>query len=216
MIDPSARGPYVELTRAWLASGAREDEVLGRLRQRGLGKIDCIAVLHAATGMSLNDAKRAVHYSPAWADRREQDDALGVSLLRAGFIECVLGGGTVDEPPELVAEWRDRQNRGGTQLRAAAAGLPEEALAGFHEAMADNELGAAFVALVTVGQQRDLPDLYWDLLASAAEALCLYELMDLLGAGERPGDDAWADVEAARFVRARVARTRGSGPPESG
>jgi hypothetical protein len=208
VLDPLARLQFVELARGWRAAGAPDDEVLGRLRQNGLGKIDCIAVLHDATGLSLVDAKRAVHDSPAWADRREQDDALGDALARMAFIECVLGGGRVDEPDESAADCRDRQARAATLLRAAAAGLPEDALAGFREAMADDKFGAAFAALVTVGQRRDMPDRYWAALSTAAQTLCLYELLDLVGDDERPGDDAWADVRAARVVRSRTRSAR--------
>jgi len=200
--DSSARGQFVALARGWLAAGAGNDGVLERLRQHGLEKIDCIVVLRTVTGMSLADAKRAVHHSPAWADRREQDDALGDALHRAGFIECVLGGGTVEEPPEEVAEWRDRQDRGTTQLREIAADLPWDALAGYREAMADDQFGEAFAALVTVAQRRDLPDRYWAALAAVAETLCLDEYLDLLGAGEPPADSP--DLDAARVVRSRT------------
>jgi hypothetical protein len=202
--EPAARGQFVELARGWLAAGAIENEVLGRLRQHGLEKIDSIAVLKTATGMSLADAKRVVHFSPAWADRREQDDALGDALHRAGFIECVLGGGRVDEPADEAAEFRDRQQRGTTQLREAAADVPDEVLASYREAMADNRFGDAFVALVTVGQRLDLPDRYWTTLAAAAGTLCLDELLDSLGDDAPPADSYWADVEAARVVRSRT------------
>jgi hypothetical protein len=208
VVDPSARGQFIELTRGWLAAGAREDEVLVRLRQRGLNKIDCIVVLREVTGMSLGDAKRVVHLSPAWADRREQDDALHEALSRMGFIECVLGGGRVNEPAEWALDCRDRQQRGATQLRQAAADLPEEALASFREAMADDQFGAAFAALVAAGQHRDMPDGYWALLASAAETLCLNELLDLLAGEQHPTNDDWDDVQAARVVRSRTRSAR--------
>jgi hypothetical protein len=95
-------------------------------------------------GMSLGEAKRVVHLSPAWADRREQDDPLHEALSR----------------------------------RVAAA------------------------------QHRDMPDGYWALLASAAETLCLNELLDLLVAERIPTNDDWDHVQAARVVRSRTRSAR--------
>ena len=56
------------------ATGARWDEILETLRAEGFSKIDCIRATVEVLRLPLADAKRLVHESRAWADRREQDD----------------------------------------------------------------------------------------------------------------------------------------------
>jgi hypothetical protein len=62
--------------RQLLASGADQEMVLRRMRSEGLNVIASIKLLRDLTGLSLGDAKIAVHYSPVWADSRESNDAL--------------------------------------------------------------------------------------------------------------------------------------------
>lgn len=54
-------------------------------------QIACIRLLPDLTGISLGEAKEAVHYSPAWADRRDSNEALHEATFRAatdlGFAE---------------------------------------------------------------------------------------------------------------------------------
>ena len=45
------------------------------LREAGLSKIESIKALHDRFGLTLAEGKSLVHFSPAWADRREADDA---------------------------------------------------------------------------------------------------------------------------------------------
>jgi hypothetical protein len=151
-----------------LAGGRSMEEILDLLRHRGLTKLDCVLVVHGATGASMGQAKRVVHNSPTWADRREQDEQTEDAFLRALFIDCVLGGGHIDQPAELAAECCERQLQAATWLQAAAAGLPSAALADYRQAMVANRLGQAFVALVAAGQQRAVPGGYWQRLAEAA------------------------------------------------
>jgi hypothetical protein len=200
VLDSSAQDQFVQLTRGWLAAGTGQDEVLDRLRQRGLDKIDCVDVFRAATGMSVGQAKRVVHDSLTWADRREADEYVEDVFWRAAFIECVLGGGQVSEPAEWATECRERQQRAAAHLREVAAALPDEALTGYREAMAGNRLGRSFVALVAAAQQRGMPDRSWSGLAAAADSLCLNELVDN---GQPAGDDM-DEVRAARLVRQRT------------
>ena len=74
-----------------LRTGSSEEQVVAHLRQLGLDKIDSIKVLRAATGMSLGEAKKRVHLSEAWADRREADDAFHDAAFAAakelGYVE---------------------------------------------------------------------------------------------------------------------------------
>jgi ribosomal protein L7/L12 len=42
----------------------------------GASKIDCIVVIRCVYGMGLQEAKRAVHFSPAWSDVRQRDECL--------------------------------------------------------------------------------------------------------------------------------------------
>ena len=54
--------------------GARWDEILGTLRGEGSSKVECIRATVEILRLPLPDAKRIVHESRAWADRRDDDD----------------------------------------------------------------------------------------------------------------------------------------------
>lgn len=54
--------------------GGRWDEILVGLRAEGFSKADCIRATVEVLRLPLADAKRLVHESRAWADRRELDD----------------------------------------------------------------------------------------------------------------------------------------------
>lgn len=54
--------------------GCRWDEILVRLRAEGFSKVDCIRATVEVVRLPPTDAKRLVHDSRAWADRRELDD----------------------------------------------------------------------------------------------------------------------------------------------
>ena len=54
--------------------GGRWDEILVRLRAEGFSKVDCIRATVEVVRLPPTDAKRLVHDSRAWADRRELDD----------------------------------------------------------------------------------------------------------------------------------------------
>jgi hypothetical protein len=60
-------------TEMW-DEGARWDEILQTLRGEGFSKVDCIRATVEILRLPLADAKRIVHESHAWADRRETDD----------------------------------------------------------------------------------------------------------------------------------------------
>ncbi|HZG53531.1 MAG TPA: hypothetical protein VEZ40_15470 [Pyrinomonadaceae bacterium] len=52
------------------------EAVLFFLRGRGYFKTDAIKALMALTGCGLKEAKRTVHFSQTWRDRRKADEEL--------------------------------------------------------------------------------------------------------------------------------------------
>lgn len=62
------------LGRELLASGHTTDEVLLAWRERGLSILHSIQCFSHITGVSLGEAKSAVHYSDAWSDVRQEHD----------------------------------------------------------------------------------------------------------------------------------------------
>ena len=77
-------------TALWDA-GARWDEILEALRNEGFSKVDCIRATVEILRLPLADAKRIVHESRAWADRREDDDRFH-EVLEAEFRAEASGG----------------------------------------------------------------------------------------------------------------------------
>ena len=67
-------GEVTERASAMWDDGARWDEILGTLRDEGYSKVECIRATVEILRLPLADAKRVVHDSRAWADRREDDD----------------------------------------------------------------------------------------------------------------------------------------------
>lgn len=56
--------------------GVPTEAILARLRSDGASKIDSIRALRYGTQIPLADAKRAVHFSAAWADTKDRDEKL--------------------------------------------------------------------------------------------------------------------------------------------
>jgi len=77
--------------RESVASGANREDLIHTMRTSGLNQIACIKLLRDLCGISLGDAKEAVHYSRTWADHRESNDALHDAAAQAardlGFVE---------------------------------------------------------------------------------------------------------------------------------
>jgi hypothetical protein len=67
-------GEATERATALWDEGARWNEILASLRAEGFSKVDCIRATVEILRLPLVDAKRIVHESQAWADRRETDD----------------------------------------------------------------------------------------------------------------------------------------------
>ena len=65
------------------AAGGDWDSVLKKLRDEDFSKIDCIVAIREIEMIPLGEAKEMVHFSPAWEDRREQDDQFHDDLIDA-------------------------------------------------------------------------------------------------------------------------------------
>jgi hypothetical protein len=200
VLDSASRTRLAEQARDWLAAGTDPDEVLGRLRRAGAEKLDSVVVWREVTGASLGAAKLLIHHSPVWADRRRLDEEFEDRFWRMAFIATLLEGGEIHEPAEDAAEFRDRRQRAAAQLRDIAAGLPDDALTVYHEALAGSRFGRAFATLVAEGRRHDMPDPFWRALAAVAETVCLNELLDEDPEAEYADDD----VRAAQEVRRRA------------
>jgi hypothetical protein len=85
-------GQATERATALWNGGARWDEILESLRAEGFSKVDCIRATVEILRLPLADAKRIVHESRAWADRRERDDEEFHDTLEAAFRAEAAGG----------------------------------------------------------------------------------------------------------------------------
>jgi hypothetical protein len=65
---------YSKDLRRLLAEGKTQDEALTALRTKGLSIIECIIAVQKFRRCDLAEAKEIVHFSPAWADMREQHE----------------------------------------------------------------------------------------------------------------------------------------------
>jgi ribosomal protein L7/L12 len=66
-----------------ISSGGSREELIRTMKLSGLNQIACIKLLRELSGISLADAKEAVHYSEAWSDHRQSNDALHSAALQA-------------------------------------------------------------------------------------------------------------------------------------
>jgi hypothetical protein len=87
--------------RTRLAAGEDLDLVIADMREKGMSEIPCIKAVRELLGVSLGRAKTLVHFSPAFADRREVGDAFQESLVGAlqeiNEIEVIIH----DQVPEV-------------------------------------------------------------------------------------------------------------------
>ena len=65
----------IQTSRDMVNSGSSTEEVIARLRHDGFEVIDSIKILAKATAIDLAAAKRAVHLSDTWSDRRKGHEA---------------------------------------------------------------------------------------------------------------------------------------------
>jgi ribosomal protein L7/L12 len=73
-------GQVTERATAMWDEGSRWDEILETLRAEGFSKVECIRATVEILRLPLADAKRIVHESRAWSDRRQEDDRLHEAL----------------------------------------------------------------------------------------------------------------------------------------
>ena len=74
------RDRLLEDAREMLAGTHDIEQVLLFIRSGGFGMLDSIKAIMVLSGVSLGEAKRLVHTSPVWADRRAEHDALHRAL----------------------------------------------------------------------------------------------------------------------------------------
>ena len=72
---------FSNLLRRELASGKILDEAIAVLRAAGASQVECIVALQSVRRYTLEEAKRVVHESHAWADVRHRDEALWDELI---------------------------------------------------------------------------------------------------------------------------------------
>jgi ribosomal protein L7/L12 len=66
----------LEAARALYRLGATREQILALLRTKGATPIECIKALQELEGLSLADAKHAMHTSECWSDLRSDHDRL--------------------------------------------------------------------------------------------------------------------------------------------
>jgi hypothetical protein len=71
---------YTKDLRQLLADGNTLDQSLAALRAKGVGIIACIFAVKKFRECDLVEAKEIVHFSSAWADRREEYDRFHAEL----------------------------------------------------------------------------------------------------------------------------------------
>jgi len=71
---------YTKDLRRLLADGNTLDQSLAALRAKGAGIIACIFAVKQFRDCDLAEAKEIVHFSSAWADRREEYDKFHAEL----------------------------------------------------------------------------------------------------------------------------------------
>ena len=73
---------YSKQLRRKLADGKILDQALSELRSEGASILQSIVAVQKAQRCSLADAKRLVHFSPAWSDMREANEKFHEELER--------------------------------------------------------------------------------------------------------------------------------------
>jgi hypothetical protein len=80
---PPIPAETVEAMTRLIGSGASREEVFAAMRRSGLFMGQSIQLAARLYGMSLRDAKIAVHYSSTWADCRTGAEALHEAAFQA-------------------------------------------------------------------------------------------------------------------------------------
>lgn len=78
-LDPA----LVAFAQEAIADNEDNETILAALRARGVNVIDSIRLLKKVRGLSLQEAKKEVHFSRAWSDMRESFDQFHEELFDA-------------------------------------------------------------------------------------------------------------------------------------
>ena len=78
--------------RRMLSEGQDLETIISLLRESGCHKNDSIRIIRELIGVSLGEAKDIVHFSNAWKDVKERDEAFHDVLEEA--ILCEFGSST--------------------------------------------------------------------------------------------------------------------------
>ncbi len=83
--------PIEDAVHRMVANGESTEAIVASMRAMGLSKPYSMALLRDALPITLGEAKKIVHFSPTWDDRRASDEefqeALYQTALKAGFTE---------------------------------------------------------------------------------------------------------------------------------
>src|SRR5690606_17069919 len=82
-VGPNPYRDVVERARVRLQTGDDLEAVLVDMRASGMSEISCIKAVRDLFDVELGDAKAMVHFSEAFADRREANEELHESLVGA-------------------------------------------------------------------------------------------------------------------------------------
>ena len=83
---------YSKQLRRKLADGKVLDQALSELRSEGASILQCIVAVQKVQNCGLGDAKRLVHFSPAWADMREANEKFHEELEKLVVEDDEPGG----------------------------------------------------------------------------------------------------------------------------
>jgi hypothetical protein len=82
-VDPMRPRDLSADLRELLVNDSNLDAALATLRANGASIVECIIAVRSVRGHDLAEAKRVVHFSPAWADMRAQNEQLHAELEAA-------------------------------------------------------------------------------------------------------------------------------------
>jgi hypothetical protein len=79
----SSRDKLISECKDLVAQWRGEEDIVLFLRQHGCSKLESIAILKSALDVDLGQAKKIVHFSEAWKDRRLEDEKFHKDLETA-------------------------------------------------------------------------------------------------------------------------------------
>ncbi len=82
MITDDQLNLLLERSRQILLASDEMESALQYLRQNGCTKVDSMRVIVKLQDLTLDDAKRIVHFSKTWEDVRKRDEELHDQMLR--------------------------------------------------------------------------------------------------------------------------------------